>query len=103
MKKYYKKCPICNSKMSYDSYGIEHIICETNEECINCGYYEDFAYGYSKAGIKNFPDDSDYILHWGYNYRPSRKEKLRFKKAMWSYRKALLRNRKIKTLGDMRF
>ena len=97
------RCPICNSKMSYSDSGVEHITCEVYENCPVCNYYNDFAFCYSICGIKDYPLDSDYTLSWGYNYRPTRKEKLNFKKAMWKYRKELLRNNKIKTLGNMKF
>ena len=100
---YKRRCPICGEYMDNCSYREDIGLVEECDRCTKCGYCEQFAYGSYGIGFNIGDFESRFNLTWSYAKLPTDIEFQRFKKAMYSYRKMLLRNHKIKTLGNMRF
>lgn len=95
-----RKCPICGSKLHYTDYS-DYPYEEYFYGCNKCGYGENTWCGCYSIGLDDEYCSKDSI-HWSYNTRIKPHEYRRFKKQMWSYRKMLLRNRKIKGRGNMK-
>lgn len=98
------RCPICGKIMDTKSYGSDYgSSIEEYNTCKICGYVEEFVYGHYRIGFYLEDYESKLSLAWSYSKPPSVTEFKRFKKAMYGYRRCLLKKHIIKTLGNMKF
>ena len=105
-RKYVISCPVCGASMNDRSHYEECfglICCESSNECPQCGFGDEFAYGGYRLGF--FLDDfeSNLNLNWSYQKPPTQIEFKRLRKKIFTYRRRLLKTGKIKTLGNMKF
>lgn len=105
LKTYIEKCPICNKRMKekyhyYEECWGSPVTSERMIFCEVCYYSEEYCYGAERKGF--FTGNESDILCWNYCTDYTRSQYKVWTKRMWSKRKELLRNRKIKSRGNMK-